>query len=148
MNRDAKKIRDNHAASVRRYRERVMREVLAGERPRNSIPKVNRARKARLFERNFGDKRAWLVTLPCEVTGADPENGWTIDPAHTKARGMGGCGGDKTDLVPLCRWAHRDFDAMPEDAFAAKYARTKQSVKDAAARYEAMWQAQSAGEVA
>jgi len=141
MTRDAKRQRDRHAACVRRYRDRVMREVLAGERPYNSIPKVNRKRKAKLFERNFGDKADWVREQPCEVTGADPL-GWKIEAAHVvHARGMGGCHGSKLDLVPLVWFVHRAFDEWSEYDFAKHYGRTKQSIRDRAPHYEAEWQA-------
>jgi len=100
---------------------------------------VNRERKAKLFERNFGEKSDFIRAQPCEVTGADPL-GWKIEAAHMKARGMGGCHGSKLDLVPLVWFVHRAFDDMGEAAFLEHYGRTKQSVKDAAPRYEAAWQ--------
>ena len=139
MNRDTQKLRDMHARAVRRYRDRVMREVLAGERPRTSIPKVNRERQNRQHIRNFagpeGDKDAWTRAQKCEVTGADPLAGWKIDAAHMDARGMGGCGGGYRDIVPLVRWVHRDFDTLSEAKFAAKYGRTKESVRAMAQVY-------------
>lgn len=104
------------------------------------INPVNRKRRKRLWERNYGEKAEWIRQLNCEVTGRVAEDGWKIDAAHTKARGMGGCGGDKTHLVPLERTVHLDFDELPEARFAEKYGRTKQSVREAAARYESRWQ--------
>ncbi|MFA6046798.1 MAG: hypothetical protein WC718_17585 [Phycisphaerales bacterium] len=115
---------------------------------RTRINPANRDRRKRLYERNYGDKADWIRAQPCEVTKADPENGWPIQAAHTKARGMGGCGGSKLDLVPLAPWVHRDFDLLTDARFLAKYERTKQSVKDAAPRYEAAWQEYQAREAA
>jgi len=103
------------------------------------VKPVNPERKAKLFERNFGDKAEWIREQPCEVTGADPL-AWKIDAAHAKARGMGGCGGDKRDLVPLVWFVHVAFDEASDGDFLKRYGRTKQSVKDTAPLYEAAWQ--------
>lgn len=118
--------------------------ALLGSR-RQPIKRANRKRKAAKWERNFGDKRHWIVTLNCEVTGVVEEDGHKIDAAHMKARGMGGCGGDKTTLVPLEHGVHTDFDEMSVAKFKTKYGRTKQSVKDAAPKYEERWQRVQAG---
>ncbi len=120
--------------------------ALLGSR-RQPIRQVNRKRKKGLWERNFGEKRHWIVTLNCEVTGVVEEDGHKIDAAHMKSRGMGGCGGDKTTLVPLEHGVHTDFDEMSEAKFKAEYRRTKQSVRDAAPKYEERWQRVQAGEV-
>jgi len=97
---------------------------------------INTERKAKLHARNFagpeGDKDHWIRAQPCEVSGADPEHGWPIEAAHMTSRGAGG---DYTDLVPLVRWVHRDFDTMPEAKFAAGYGRTKASVRAMAPVY-------------
>lgn len=120
--------------------------ALHGSR-RLPVKRENRKRKKQLWERNFGEKSLWIVTLNCEVTDVVAEDGWKIDAAHMKTRGMGGCGGDKAALVPLAHGAHKDFDEMSEAKFGAKYGRTKQSVKDAAPKYEERWQRVQAGEV-
>lgn len=101
---------------------------------------VNRERRKRLHERNFGPKADWIRSLPCEVSGQRPPS----DPAHTRSRGMGGCGGDSTDLVPLSREAHDDFDGrdgrtVADEDFEAKWGRTRDSVRDAAEEYERRW---------
>lgn len=70
---------------------------------------VDPKRAARKRERNFGPHAAWIKTLPCLVTGR-----YGVDPAHIEARGMGGCGGDKTKLVPLCRADHRRQEGRTE----------------------------------
>lgn len=71
-------------------------------RPRNP----ERAAKARV--RNFtGDvadlepKDAWIRSFPCVACGA-----WPTVAAHAIPRGMGGCGGDASKLVPLCQPCH------------------------------------------
>jgi hypothetical protein len=63
---------------------------------------VNRARRARLHERNFGDHAAWVRSHGCLVCKGPAE------AAHVIPRKMGGCGGDKTVLVPLCSDHHRE----------------------------------------
>lgn len=72
------------------------------------IRPVNSKRRARLYERNFGDKADMIRLEPCCVCG-DTRG---CDPAHVDARGMGGCKGDKSCLVPLCRACHHLFDVV------------------------------------
>lgn len=148
MTREAKRARDRHAASIRRWKDRLREEALAGERPANSIPKVNRKRKAKLYARNFGDKADWIRGLPCEVTGVTRTTGHDIDPAHMEARGMGGCGGDLTVLVPLWRPVHRSYDTESEAQFLATWGRTKESVRVTAREYHDEWLRQQAQEAA
>ena len=75
------------------------------------ITPVNRERKAAKFERNFGDRGAAVREMTCLVVSAPgqrtPCRG-AIQAAHAKARGMGGCGGDRRSLVPLCARHHAD----------------------------------------
>lgn len=115
--------------------ERRSRKNLRRKKRMNPL---NSERRARLYERNFGAKADWIRRQPCYVTGRSGPS----DPAHTRARGMGGCGGDRTDLVPLCREAHRDFDGvLTAKEFGAKYGITKAQVVAAAVRYGRRWQA-------
>ena len=60
---------------------------------------VNRARRKKLYERNFGDYADTIRALPCFICRKYPPS----DPAHVKSRGAGG---DKTSLVPMCRYHH------------------------------------------
>jgi hypothetical protein len=92
---------------------------------------VNRKRRAKVFERNFGQRAAEVRSLGC-IVGAKlgrelddqptfghklavavyhQESGQACDfggaqAAHARARGMGGCKGDRRDLVPLCHRHH------------------------------------------
>lgn len=36
-----------------------------------------------------------------------------VQAAHVRARGMGGAKGDRFDLIPLCRLAHREAGELP-----------------------------------
>ena len=81
------------------------------------IPNRNPARRAKLFERNFGDHGAFIRARPCVVPGCKAT---PIQAAHVRARGMGGCGGDKRDLVPLCSSHHGEQEGRTE-WFGAKY---------------------------
>lgn len=67
---------------------------------------VNRRRQAKKYERNFGQHSDWIRSHACCACGRPESDTMTIQAAHAKARGMGGCGGDKTDLVPLCFDCH------------------------------------------
>jgi hypothetical protein len=119
MNRDAEKARDNHAASVRRYRERVMREVLAGERPYNSIPRVNRARKARRVQADevYGSYYRWVRDEsgePCALamgTGGhrcgSREGRTRLEAHHIKTVGSGGK--DAANTIRVCPAAHDEI---------------------------------------
>lgn len=71
------------------------------------INPVNRERRARLYERNFGAYSDVIRALPCCTCGRRAPS----DPSHVRARGMGGCNGSKRDLVPQCRECHRAFEA-------------------------------------
>jgi len=104
------------------------------------IAPINRARRKRLHARNFGPKAEWIRDQPCEVTGVCRDFGSRIVAAHMVARGMGGCGGDSTHLVPLEWSVHSDFDTYTEAQFEARYGRTKESVRESAAWYEQAWQ--------
>jgi hypothetical protein len=92
---------------------------------------VNRKRKAAAFERNFGKRAEHVRASGCiigqalareldevedfasrlvvavghEQTGRACDFG-PAQAAHARARGMGGCKGDRRDLVPLCARHH------------------------------------------
>lgn len=72
----------------------------------------NAKRAAAKFERNFGERGAAIREMPCLCHGRTPAFGakWpcfgdTV-AAHARARGMGGCKGDRRELVPLCQFHH------------------------------------------
>lgn len=73
------------------------------------IRKVNRARKAAAFVRNFHSDEYVRFTRsrPCVFCGGGP-----CVTAHIKARGMGGCNSDWTQTLPVCR----PCDAVWENA--------------------------------
>jgi hypothetical protein len=61
---------------------------------------VNRERRAKRHERNFGSHADWIRSRRCDLCGAPPPS----DPHHARTRGAGG---DRKVLVPLCRKCHR-----------------------------------------
>lgn len=63
------------------------------------LARVNHERRERLYARQFGEKAAWIRTLPCCACSAEPPS----DPHHVRSRGAGGT---SEDLVPLCRECH------------------------------------------
>lgn len=92
---------------------------------------ANQERRAKLHARNYPDRPA--VEPHCLVTrlrlayearhGMSPD--WPpccakIDQAHVRARGMGGCKGDKHDVVYLCRTHHIEQEHS-RGAFEARY---------------------------
>lgn len=71
----------------------------------------------------------WIHSLCCEVTGLPyPER------AHTRRRSQGG---KWYEIVPLNWRVHLDFDnpAMSDEAFEAKWERTRQSIRERASYY-------------
>lgn len=64
-----------------------------------ALKKVNRARKARLEARNFGEQAVLARAMRCCGCGQPPPS----DPAHSVGRKMGGYGGDRFAIVPLCK---------------------------------------------
>lgn len=110
------------------------------------MPRVNRERKARLREEQFGPQAEACRALPCAACTAlrydewpesvKPDTGGFIrqqlvnerygyarvwacsDPQHCPTRGAGGL--DK-DTLPLCRKHHIEAGAIGEKSFNAKY---------------------------
>lgn len=84
---------------------------------RTPLRPVNPERAAKKYERNFGAYAEVIRRQPCAVPGCRSRKS---EPAHVKPRGMGGCGGAKRDLVPLCRRHHREQEGRTS-AFQARY---------------------------
>ena len=122
------------------------------KRAKRPLPRVNRVRAAKRYERDFGAKGDWIRRQPCCCTGKrtgegvrDAELGMVavrIVAAHFPGRGAGG---RKSDLVPLAdhlhrrAHAHRDSHRVLERAFNV-------DMKALAKEYEARWQRIEAGE--
>ncbi len=83
-----------------------------------SLKASNPIRRSAKFERNFGSHGAFIRSQPCVVLSdgrpdrRSPCNGRMV-AAHTVARGMGGCNGDKRDLVSACWHHHLQMDSEP-----------------------------------
>ena len=89
----------------------------------------NPERRAAQHERNFGaphpergDTRADRVrAMACLGRRVPAGGGWMpvhvcappVQAAHVDARGMGGRGGDRRKLAPLCATAHREAGELP-----------------------------------
>ena len=74
---------------------------------RRSVRQRNPDRRAAAYARNFGDRAGAVRAMPClcdrpRVRLADQQCGGDITASHARARGMGGCKGDRRQLVPLC----------------------------------------------
>lgn len=94
------------------------------------------------FQAQFhsAERVEFIRQLPCEVTGFLAGLGFLeeVVNAHTEGGGVGRKG-PYTSIVPL-RWrVHTDFDEMPENRFEVKYNRSKQSIRDTAPHYHALW---------
>ena len=70
---------------------------------KSRVNPINRANRARLYARNFGDYADTIRAMPCWWC----ERPGPSDPAHTRSRGAGG---DRTALLPMCRACHEAFD--------------------------------------
>lgn len=85
---------------------------------RTPLNPVNRERKARRYERDFGDYAATIRNLPCCVCGRVPRPPTYSHPHHVRSRGAGG---DKRDLVPVCHREHLLIHLMGRESFEARY---------------------------
>ncbi len=85
-------------------RRTEIKRTAAGPKNRKPIPKRNAARRAKLFDRNFGDHGEFVRGRGCVVKGCTRE---PVQAAHVVGRrGMGGCGSNKRALVGLCFQHH------------------------------------------
>lgn len=75
----------------------------------------NDRRRAEMHARNFGLRGDAVRAMPCLVPGCRRP---TV-AAHAKARKMGGCGGDRRELVPLCQPDHQEAGEFRTSARAA-----------------------------
>lgn len=88
--------------------------------PRKPLPKVNRAKRKRLDEEQYGPIKGWLKAKCCDNCGRPGP----CDPSHVKTRGSGG---KWWQQLPHCRLCHRWFEDLP--------AREKQKLLPRAADY-------------
>lgn len=102
-----------------------------GPKRYTEMKRANSKRLAKRRAEEFGDKAAWIRTLPCAVPGCTRRD---IDPDHVKTRGAGG----KSDvLVPLCAFHHRRKHWMGRWTFQDRYSVDLEAL---AAKLEAEWQ--------
>lgn len=104
-----------------------------GEGPKRTtaIKARNPKRRAAKWEKNYGARRAWIVSLGCLIAGHPLHRcEGPLDAAHVIATGMGGAKSDRRKIVCLCRAAHREagehpgigrWDGTQRAAFQAKY---------------------------
>lgn len=83
-------------STLERHTELHSKTELRSSKP---IRPVNRERKAQLEARNFGEQAVIARSMRCCGCGLAPPS----DAAHSEGRKMGGCGGDRFAIVPLCR---------------------------------------------
>lgn len=82
--------------------------------------KANPRRRRESFERNYGERGDYIRAMPCLLAQFGTCMG-PIQAAHVKARGMGGRGGDRHSLVPLCGVHHLKMGVMGVKSFAARF---------------------------
>src|SRR5690606_17013826 len=78
------------------------------------IRRVNPRRRRKRYARDFGDYAVTVRALSCCVCDASAPS----DPHHVKSRGAGG---DRRDLVPLCRTHHREYHDVGRRTFEARH---------------------------
>ena len=106
---------------------------------RTRIRPVNPDRRKKMFARNFGPKAAWVRDQGCVVCPYPSR----AEAAHSRARGMGGCGGSAADLIPLCRSHHAFLDDQCGSSAVFQEATGVDLVAEAA-RLEDEWQQRAA----
>ncbi len=82
------------------------------------INPYNAARRAEKFRRNYGARAEAVRDMRCLV-GVGCLG--PVCAAHAKARGMGGAGGDRRSLVPLCNRHHEQSHTWGKLTFEARY---------------------------
>lgn len=87
---------------------------------KSRINPYNKERRKKKFKRNFGSKERVEAVKgkECVVPNCNIKN---CHNAHVKARGMGGSGGSKDNIVPLCPKHHREQGNIGIESFEAKY---------------------------
>jgi hypothetical protein len=73
---------------------------------------INRKRRAKLREEQFGEHADFIRSLGCCVCGSKP-----TEAAHVKSRGAGGTW---RDTVPMCRGCHSRQHAIGIESFEQK----------------------------
>lgn len=102
-------------AKLKAWRERS-KGLSRGPGPtrRTAIRQSNPKRRREAWERNFGERRAWIVSMPCLIAKHPLHTcAGVIEPAHAIARGMGGRKGNRRHQVPLCSAAHKEAGERP-----------------------------------
>lgn len=98
----------------------TVRKAAKPLRRRKPINRVNRKRRAELYERNFGERGDAVRAMPC-LLAKTKDCDQPIEAAHASARGMGGVKGDRRQLVPLCGRHHTISGTMAPSDFIARY---------------------------
>lgn len=93
----------NTVETHRRKELRSKKRMKRGKGPQTRTPmkKRNAARKKKAYARDFGDKAAYVRSLPCVICHEPGPS----DPHHHPTRAAGGT---SKDLVPLCFAHHRE----------------------------------------
>lgn len=121
-------------AKLRAWRERS-KGIKHGKPPerRKAMAHVNAARRRKQYARNFGERASNVRQMPCLIlvkwyrqafSVLQPQCAGQSHAAHARARGMGGCKGDRRMLLPLCAEHHREageYGTTQRAEFEAKY---------------------------
>jgi hypothetical protein len=90
----------------------LQRAVRPAKQPKKINP-INRERKNRVDAKTFGPQARAARLLPCCVCARRP-----CDPAHVVSRGAGGT---DSDVVPLCKFHHREQHDIGIQSFQARH---------------------------
>lgn len=105
--------RDPEKLKAWRQRSKGLARTGAPSR-RTPLKATNPKRRKAKWEKNFGLRRAWIVSLGCLIA-CHPLHRCEgpLDAAHVIATGMGGSKSDRRKVVCLCRSAHREAGEHP-----------------------------------
>lgn len=123
-------------ARRKRQGERLKRTEM---KRREGVRRVNTKRKKDRHATNYGEKADFIRAQRCFVSGRTED----IVAAHPVPKGHS----QKEGLVPFHAEVETDWHGLDEAKFEAKWKRSKQMCRDAAAMYEDRWQCHQRGEV-
>lgn len=128
MKRTSRLTRDPEKLRAWQRRPTTLEQRSAMKR-RVPVRQVNRERRKAQSARNFGERAMVIRERQCLVQshGLPASTGriecyGSVQAAHVRARGMGGCNGSRRDLVPLCAAHHRQQHDVGVASFEELYA--------------------------
>jgi hypothetical protein len=105
--------RDPEKLKVWRERSKGLART-GGPKRRTKIKATNSKRRAAKWEKNYGARRAWIVSLGCFIAGHPLHRcKGSLESAHVIARGAGGAKGNRRHQVCQCSAAAKEAGEHP-----------------------------------